>query len=160
MARNVVLVAFGIVVGALGGAACGIHAQDTDAQAELELAQAAFEAGVDPTDLLGAAHTVGLSPRGYAIAHGLIPSPNPAPPPRDGIDVLLDCLAWAESRNTPSARNPSSGASGLLQFLPSTWRSTPYGNLSIWDASAQRLAGRWMIQQGRLREWVTWRQCA
>ena len=157
MARYVATAVFGVLVGVLGGAACGIRAQDV----ELDDAQAAVEAGVDALELKGAALTVGSTTRAYAISEGLIPSPLPKPPPEpDWIDRLISCLAWAESRNTPSAHNPRSGASGLLQFLPSTWRSTPYGHLSIWDASAQRQAGRWMIQQGRLYEWVTWRTCA
>jgi len=76
-------------------------------------------------------------------------------PPRDSIDLRLECIAWGESRNNPLAFNRISGASGLLQFLPSTWRSTPQGRagMSIWDAVAQWAAGRWMINQGRVREW-------
>jgi len=78
-----------------------------------------------------------------------------AVPIRDAIDRRLDCIAHFESRNDPLARNRSSGASGLLQFLPSTWRTTPQGRagLSIWDAAAQRAAGRYMINAGRIREW-------
>ena len=53
----------------------------------------------------------------------------------------------------PRAYNPS-GASGLFQFLPSTWASTPYGRLSIWSPYASALAAGWMHQQGRGGEWV------
>jgi hypothetical protein len=52
-----------------------------------------------------------------------------------------------------SAHNPS-GASGLFQFLPSTWATTPYAQLSIWSPYASALAAGWMHQQGRGGEWV------
>jgi hypothetical protein len=77
-------------------------------------------------------------------------------PVRDAFDRRLDCIAWFESKNDALAYNRSSGASGLLQFLPSTWRSTPQGRAgrSIWDPAAQWQAGRYMLQAGRAREWV------
>jgi hypothetical protein len=31
---------------------------------------------------------------------------------------------WCESKGDPTARNPDSSASGLWQFLDSTWRDT------------------------------------
>jgi hypothetical protein len=62
-------------------------------------------------------------------------------------------LARCESGLSPSARNPS-GASGLLQFLPSTWAGTPFGRLSIWSPYANALAAGWMLAQGRRSEWV------
>lgn len=58
-----------------------------------------------------------------------------------------------ESGWNPYARNPS-GASGLYQFLPSTWRTTHVGHLSIWSARAQAQAAAFMLRQGRSREWV------
>ncbi|HKD00457.1 MAG TPA: transglycosylase SLT domain-containing protein [Methylomirabilota bacterium] len=81
---------------------------------------------------------------------------------RDPVDDLVDCLAWQESRGDPQAYNPRSGAAGLLQFLLGTWYTTPQGRagLSRYDPTAARLAARWMIAQGRLREWSTWRLCA
>jgi hypothetical protein len=45
-------------------------------------------------------------------------------------------------------------ARGLLQFLPSTWRTTPYAGESMWSPYAQALAAAWMVQHGRLREWA------
>ena len=75
---------------------------------------------------------------------------------RDAIDVRLDCISWFESKHTPSATNPRSGAAGQYQFLWSTWRGTPQGRagLSPYDPVAARAAARWMLQQGRAREWV------
>lgn len=62
--------------------------------------------------------------------------------------------AECESHLWPFARNRSSGASGLFQFLPSTWRSTPFGRHSIWDPFAQALAASYMHAHLRGNEWV------
>jgi hypothetical protein len=86
----------------------------------------------------------------------------PEPAPRDWVDRVMDCLSWAESRNVSTAVNPRSGASGLFQFLLSTWMTTPQGRAgySRFDPVASREATRWMIGQGRGREWSTWWMCA
>ena len=39
------------------------------------------------------------------------------------------CILWAESRGNPGAVNPSSGAAGLWQFIPSTWDNMVYPHL-------------------------------
>ena len=62
--------------------------------------------------------------------------------------------AQCESRFNRYARNPSSGASGLFQFLPSTWRSTPFGGYSVFDPYANALGAGWMHRAGRGSEWV------
>jgi hypothetical protein len=119
----------------------------------------AAEAGVDVQELIAASDTVAVTPRVYLLTT----APHaPVPPTRDWIDSLLTCLAWHESRHTPTAVNPRSGASGYLQFLPSTFRQTPPGRRgeSIFSVAAQLEAGRWMINQGRLKEWAVWRMCA
>jgi hypothetical protein len=54
---------------------------------------------------------------------------------------------------SPTAKNRSSDASGLFQFLGSTWDSTPYGRFSVWSPYANALAAGWMHQQGRGGEW-------
>lgn len=52
------------------------------------------------------------------------------------------------------AQNPTGErATGLLQFLPSTYARTRYASVSIWSPYAQALAAVDMIQSGRLREW-------
>lgn len=61
--------------------------------------------------------------------------------------------ARCESGLSPTAHNPS-GASGLLQFLPSTWATTPFARFSIWSPYANAFAGAWMIAHGRGGEWV------
>lgn len=61
--------------------------------------------------------------------------------------------ASCESHLWRYARNPS-GASGLFQFLPSTWASTPFGRYSVFDPYANALAAGWMHVHGRGGEWV------
>jgi hypothetical protein len=45
-------------------------------------------------------------------------------------------VASCESGLNPNAYNGSSGASGVFQFLPSTWRTTPYAGYSPFNAWA------------------------
>lgn len=61
--------------------------------------------------------------------------------------------AKCESGLNPHNYN-SSGASGLFQFLPSTWQTTPYRNKSIWRTKWNSLAAAWMHSVGRGGEWV------
>lgn len=62
-------------------------------------------------------------------------------------------LARCESTLNASAQNPS-GSSGLMQFMPSTFASTPFGRMSIWSPYANAMAGGWMLAHGRRSEWV------
>lgn len=71
---------------------------------------------------------------------------------QDGNALLA--VASCESGLDPGAYNASSGASGLFQFLPGTWASTPYGGSSVFDASANANAAAWMWSMGRRGEWV------
>lgn len=69
-------------------------------------------------------------------------------------------VAWAtrvaacESGGNPTAQNPS-GATGLFQFMPSTFASTPQGQsgASITDPTASAQAAAWMYSQGRASAW-------
>lgn len=71
-----------------------------------------------------------------------------------GADVnWMKRVMYCESHGNANAYNAGSHASGLYQFLPSTWRTTPYGSQSIWDAEAQVYAAAWMYSVGRAREW-------
>lgn len=63
-------------------------------------------------------------------------------------------VAQCESVLDPNAVNPVSGASGLFQFLPSTWAQTPYANQSIFDPTANANAAAWMWSVGRRNEWT------
>jgi hypothetical protein len=53
----------------------------------------------------------------------------------------------------PEARNPASGAAGLFQFLPSTWRTTPYGRFDVYRPYPNAMAAGWMHAHGRGGEW-------
>jgi hypothetical protein len=76
--------------------------------------------------------------------------------------VFTEARAWylIEHESLTSglqfAKNPSSTASGLYQFLTSTFASTPYGaaGMSIWSPCAQSLAAGWMHENGRGGEWA------
>jgi uncharacterized protein YraI len=63
-------------------------------------------------------------------------------------------VAQCESLLDPNAVNWASGASGLFQFLPGTFASTPYANYDILDPWANANAAAWMWSVGRRGEWV------
>lgn len=63
-------------------------------------------------------------------------------------------VARCESVLDPNAVNASSNASGLFQFLPSTWATTPYADQDIFDPVANAEAAGWMWANGRRNEWV------
>ena len=73
-----------------------------------------------------------------------------------GYCATLWRKARCETGGTFSAAsyNGSSGASGLFQFLGSTWDSTPFGRFSVFDPTANALAAGWMHANGRGNEWV------
>lgn len=75
----------------------------------------------------------------------------------------LRCIAIRESGlGTQRTPEPSSGASGIAQFLPSTWRSTPFyaAGFSIWDDVANMLAAAQIISHdGSARQWTTGKGC-
>lgn len=70
------------------------------------------------------------------------------------VVVRANCVVFYESRWNANAVNPRSGASGLGQFLPSTWRTTPQGKAgrSVFDPWANHAAVVWMLEVGRGRE--------
>jgi soluble lytic murein transglycosylase-like protein len=77
--------------------------------------------------------------------------------------VSLGCLraiAWRESRFLPQVTNARSGAAGLMQFLPSTWRTLSrwagYGGASAYDPWSAAHVAAWTISQpwtGGVRHW-------
>jgi Transglycosylase SLT domain len=68
-------------------------------------------------------------------------------------------LSWAlrvancESHYNPLAVNRSSGASGLFQFMPSTWNSN-FPGWNIWDPYAQARAALRFYNAGRQSAWT------
>jgi soluble lytic murein transglycosylase-like protein len=64
-------------------------------------------------------------------------------------------VAWCESRYYAGAYNRWSGASGLFQFIPSTWRSTPQGRagMSPFDPYANAAAAAWLYRNYGASQW-------
>jgi muramidase (phage lysozyme) len=67
----------------------------------------------------------------------------------------LMCKAYRESKFYAYAKNKSSTASGMFQFLDSTWASTPFGRYSVFNGWINALAAGWMHHVGRGGEWST-----
>jgi uncharacterized protein YabE (DUF348 family) len=71
-------------------------------------------------------------------------------------DQLLR-VAYCESRYNPGAYNPS-GASGLFQFLPSTWAANSvragFAGASVWDPVANANVAAYMFSRGQAGQWV------
>jgi hypothetical protein len=63
-------------------------------------------------------------------------------------------VAWCESRYHPNSVNTDSGASGLFQFLPSTWSGTPWANQSPFDPVANANAAAWLYNRYGPGRWV------
>lgn len=63
-------------------------------------------------------------------------------------------VARCESVLDPNAVNATSQASGLFQFLPSTWQRTPWAAQDVFDPVANAYAAAWMWDQGNRGEWV------
>ena len=63
-------------------------------------------------------------------------------------------VAWCESRYHPNSVNSDSGASGLFQFLPSTWSGTPYASQSPFDPRTNSFAAAWLYARYGPGRWV------
>jgi hypothetical protein len=63
-------------------------------------------------------------------------------------------VAYCESRYHPNSVNSDSGASGLFQFLPSTWGGTPYASQSPFDPAANAKAAAWLYSRYGPGRWV------
>lgn len=64
-------------------------------------------------------------------------------------------IAYRESRLDWRVTNSSSGAAGLYQFMPGTWRSTPYRRKSPYHPKWAALAAMWMWKRGGYGHWST-----
>ncbi len=74
---------------------------------------------------------------------------------------LMLSIAQCESGFSPGSKNAHSAASGLFQFMPSTYANSPSGEagLSIWDAKANAEAAAFKIANGGLNAWNASRGC-
>jgi len=103
------------------------------------------------------------------------PPPTPAPG-RDTVTKLIReqfaslgartgkvalCVAETESGLDPLAVNPVTGASGLFQFIPSTWASLSelagWGSASVFDARSNAAVAVWTVAH---YGWHPWRSVA
>jgi len=100
------------------------------------------------------------------------PPPTTAPPPAPQADPLgiasafqalgastseaetFVCIANHESRFTPNAVNPSSGAGSLFQFLPSTWANLGRPGLPQDASVPDQIAAAWQLYQSQ--GWSPW----
>ena len=118
--------------------------------------QAALQAEIDAEKAREAAAAAAAAARQSAPRPP--PAPNPgtaavqnlirqafAPMGQTAVDWGLR-VAACESGYNPNAYNPD-GASGVFQFMPSTFRNTPYGNQNIFDATANVDAAAWYYGQ-------------
>jgi hypothetical protein len=103
------------------------------------------------------------------------PLPNPAPGPQAVAELIRKyfaplgarneevalCVAEAESNLDPLAVNPTTGASGLFQFIPSTWASLSdlagWGGASVFEARANAAVAAWTVAH---YGWHPWRSAA
>ncbi len=137
-----------------------------DGRTWVEISARGFGQGWVAAEFLNA----GESPRA-AAAPAVTPAPAPAAAPASSGNSIVDIITTAanrygqspsamlavarcESNLDPNAVNRSSNASGLFQFLPGTWRTTPYAPSSIFDPYANANAAAWMWSVGRRGEWV------
>ncbi|MEX1093484.1 MAG: transglycosylase SLT domain-containing protein [Acidimicrobiia bacterium] len=82
--------------------------------------------------------------------------------PSNRVDEALHIM-WCESRGDPEAYNPYSGASGLFQFIPSTWASASvsagYSGASAFDPAANTASAAWLAGEYErlgLYYWQAW----
>ena len=104
--------------------------------------------------------------RGAVSAATATPAP-PPPAPRPIPEIIASAfaplgpgaVAWGqrialcESSYNPNAVNPASAASGLFQFLPSTWAGTPYAAYSPFDPVANAQAAAWLLKAYGPAQW-------
>jgi len=131
-------------------------------QAEFDAAQAKEAADADADAAAAAAAARQAAASVQAAPRGGGTPPAAAPRPSSGFvqDLIRQAFAgqgqtavdWGlrvaacESGYNPNAYNPD-GASGVFQFMPGTFRGTPYGSQNIFDATANVDAAAWYFQR-------------
>ena len=106
------------------------------------------------------------------IAHTetMIPDPEPHShaPALPADSELLDRIIGCESGGDPTARNPVSSASGILQFVDGTWRyvwtdylgsQPPTARAYQATVAEQMRAGRALYEREGTRPWNASRSC-
>ncbi len=72
---------------------------------------------------------------------------------------LMREIVRCESGFNPWARNPASTATGLAQFLDTTWATTRYARYSRTSAKWNSLALAQLLRQDGPRHWYSSRPC-
>ncbi len=159
MARLTVGIVFGLVVGVVAGAAAGLHAESDDTTA------LAAEVGIDEQDLRAAADTVGVSPRNYLEGEGVL-SPQHASQAgavvaaaaSASILARVKCIELKESGGANVANARGSGAGGVMQYMPSTFRRAAlelgHPEWSLWNPDQARAAAAHDLLMGRRAQWT------
>jgi soluble lytic murein transglycosylase-like protein len=80
------------------------------------------------------------------------------------ISGFESCVISRESGGNPQAFNPSSGAGGLFQFLPSTWASLGYagaypGGAQTAPVSVQEAAFAKLYAEAGTAPWAPYDGC-
>ncbi len=65
-------------------------------------------------------------------------------------------VARCESRFDPHAKNRSSTASGVFQFLDGTWSRTPYRNRNVFNPITNTRAAYWLWRNEGRGSWAPW----
>lgn len=92
-----------------------------------------------------------------------VPTTAPVPAPASVAvaapsgSTIWDCIIAHESGGNPSAVNPSSGAGGLFQFLPSSWLAYGGGQFAPLPEEASA-ADQWVIAEAAQARsgWYPW----
>ena len=93
---------------------------------------------------------------------------NHPPPPPEIAKIITDAfsplgaravqwamnVAYCESRYHPNSVNTDSGATGLFQFMASTWSGTPWASQSRLDPVANAQAAAWLYNRYGAGRWT------
>ena len=159
-----------LLLGVLIGAAWAVLPLAVHAQPEPDedTVSAAADAGVDPTDLLGAMATTGLEAREYLYQAGELERPYVPPPAARPTGVVagsssapfglvgyLARVAWCESRYNPGAVGRL-GEIGLFQLKPGGMLPVFYrwGGTNPWNGWQQAAFARWAFANGYASRWT------
>lgn len=150
MARFVAGAVFGLVVGVVGAAAMGLHAQDP----ANDVAEAAAQAHVDPQDLAGAVATTGVDAYTYLRGVGELPPLERESP----LNSRVECIIAKETGGANVANRRGSGAVGVAQYMPSTFfaHAAEMGHVdwSPWNPAQARAVAAHDLALGRRAQWT------
>ena len=153
MARLAIGICIGLGLGVIVAAAVGIHAAEQPEPDETTV-KAAADAGVDPIDLLGAVVTTGLDPYSYLYAVGHLTLPTLVVPSNSRVA----CIEAKESGGANIANRRGSGAVGVMQYMPSTFRAHAaemgHPEWSPWNPAQARAVAAHDLALGRRAQWT------